>query len=133
LPPAGINVACVCGSQFRAAPHLYGKRVACPACGGPLAIPSPADELEPLGADPLSAVPSASAPRAATPLRPIQATRSRSRALPIEPRYLIIAGVAVVLLAVVLPLGWMLVKAGMKLVARGDQPPASSRTAETRA
>lgn len=36
-----IHVTCNCGQQFRAQPHLYGKRVACPSCGSPLDVPTP--------------------------------------------------------------------------------------------
>jgi len=32
-------VTCVCGKSFRAAPHLAGKRVKCPSCGGSIDIP----------------------------------------------------------------------------------------------
>jgi|GEM_PF-4351387 len=33
-------ISCQCGKQFKAAPHLAGKRVACPACKQPLQIPA---------------------------------------------------------------------------------------------
>lgn len=37
-----IKVTCQqCQSSFAAAPHLYGKTVACPSCKSPLAIPQP--------------------------------------------------------------------------------------------
>lgn len=45
-------VACRCGQQFRAPPHLAGKRVKCPACGDPLDIVAQraaAPAFDPLG------------------------------------------------------------------------------------
>lgn len=35
-----IHVTCRCGKRFQAVDGLAGKRVSCPACGQPLAIPS---------------------------------------------------------------------------------------------
>jgi len=35
-----IEVRCQCGQAFRAADHFAGKTLKCPACGGPLPIPS---------------------------------------------------------------------------------------------
>jgi uncharacterized Zn finger protein (UPF0148 family) len=35
-----IPVACKCGQQFMAQPHLAGQQVACPSCGRPLVIPA---------------------------------------------------------------------------------------------
>lgn len=35
-----IPVACKCGQQFMAQPHLAGKQVACPSCGSSLVIPT---------------------------------------------------------------------------------------------
>ncbi|MCA9177224.1 MAG: hypothetical protein KDB14_22195 [Planctomycetales bacterium] len=35
-----IPVSCSCGKQVNAPEHLAGKKVKCPACGQPLAIPS---------------------------------------------------------------------------------------------
>ena len=50
-PP--MVVACNCGKKLRAKAELAGKRVKCPACGQPLAVPAPqpaapqpADELD---------------------------------------------------------------------------------------
>jgi len=37
-----IVVSCLCGSSFKANASLSGTRAACPACGGPLDIPSAA-------------------------------------------------------------------------------------------
>ena len=37
-----IAVACNCGKKFNAKDELAGKRVKCPGCGEPIAIPSPA-------------------------------------------------------------------------------------------
>jgi len=34
-----IALACVCGKRFRVKPELAGRRMKCPACGGPLTIP----------------------------------------------------------------------------------------------
>jgi hypothetical protein len=36
-----IAVACQCGKRFQAKDELAGKRVKCPGCGNPLAIPTP--------------------------------------------------------------------------------------------
>ena len=33
------QVTCACGKSFRAAPHLAGRRVKCPSCGGSIDIP----------------------------------------------------------------------------------------------
>ncbi|MBC8868493.1 MAG: alpha/beta fold hydrolase [Planctomycetes bacterium] len=50
-----IVVACRCGKRFSAQPYLAGKRVNCPECGSPIAIPTPQPDpqqtpaLEPLG------------------------------------------------------------------------------------
>ncbi len=44
-PAAGatvpVVVTCRCGQRFAAASYLWGKQVACPACGGPLDVPPP--------------------------------------------------------------------------------------------
>ncbi len=37
-----IRVSCQCGAAFQAKDELAGKRVRCPKCGQPLAIPAPA-------------------------------------------------------------------------------------------
>lgn len=37
-----VVVSCQCGQRFSAQEQLYGKRVKCPACGGPLLVPAPA-------------------------------------------------------------------------------------------
>ncbi len=34
-------ISCQCGKQFKAQPHLWGKRVACPSCQQPLEISTP--------------------------------------------------------------------------------------------
>lgn len=39
-----IPVACKCGQQFMAQPHLAGQQVACPSCGSPLTIPAAEDK-----------------------------------------------------------------------------------------
>ncbi len=39
-----IPVACKCGQQFMAQPHLAGKQVACPSCGSSLVIPATDDK-----------------------------------------------------------------------------------------
>lgn len=47
-----IGVICQCGASFRAKEELAGKRVKCPACGQPLAIPhttTPDSAPDPLG------------------------------------------------------------------------------------
>ncbi len=128
-PQAGVAVACGCGSRFLAVPHLYGKRVACPACGTPLSIPTPGlTPLQPL--DLLQDDPLGLPPTSPTPARRLQTTpvrKPRSRGLPVEPRYLIIAGVVLVALIVGVPLGWMAVRAGAKFVAGlGSSQPAAS-------
>ena len=35
-----IKIACQCGQGFQAPDHLAGKKVRCPKCGNPLAIPA---------------------------------------------------------------------------------------------
>ena len=41
-----ITVACRCGQRFAARDNLAGRRVKCPACGGPIAIPAPSSPLD---------------------------------------------------------------------------------------
>jgi hypothetical protein len=44
-----VDVACQCGARFRARDHLAGKKVPCPRCAKPLAIPAiTAETLAPL-------------------------------------------------------------------------------------
>lgn len=65
-----IKVSCACGKSFAAPDNLAGKKVKCPACQQPLAIPAagPQPALSPLGppspaaAQPGSPLPSLSAP-----------------------------------------------------------------------
>lgn len=42
-----IEVHCRCGAGFLADSHLAGKRVQCPSCGAPLAIPAPPSAASP--------------------------------------------------------------------------------------
>ncbi|MCY2986332.1 MAG: SUMF1/EgtB/PvdO family nonheme iron enzyme, partial [Planctomycetota bacterium] len=54
-PPAPVGpvvVTCVCGSSFKAAPHLYGKQVPCPVCRAPIDVPRPG--VTDLAGDPLA-------------------------------------------------------------------------------
>ncbi len=44
-----IDITCSCGKRLRAKAELAGRRVQCPACGQPLAIPAPSAEVQPLG------------------------------------------------------------------------------------
>ena len=48
-----VEVACQCGQRFAAASHLHGQRVACPACGGPIDVPTPGFDALPPVEDPL--------------------------------------------------------------------------------
>ncbi|MDA1054041.1 MAG: hypothetical protein O3C40_26630 [Planctomycetota bacterium] len=47
-----IIASCTCGAKLKAPPELAGKRVKCPSCGQPIAIPIPSDasseEIDPL-------------------------------------------------------------------------------------
>jgi hypothetical protein len=51
-----VIVACRCGQRFAAQDHLFGRQVNCPACGGPLVIPSP--QQQPIASPLQPAVPS---------------------------------------------------------------------------
>lgn len=58
--PASISVTCACGGKFQAPPALAGKRVKCPKCGQPIAVPPPAapqssapSDDDPLGLGPM--------------------------------------------------------------------------------
>jgi hypothetical protein len=42
-----MEIACSCGKSFRVPDQLAGKRVKCPACQQPVAVPSPADTAAP--------------------------------------------------------------------------------------
>ena len=72
--------------------------------------------------DPLGLPPSPAAPTPARRLQTTRPTKPRSRGLPFDPRYLIIGGVALVVLIIAIPLGWMAVRAGAKLVAELASP-----------
>lgn len=39
LAPMTVAVSCACGKRFAAPDSLLGKRVPCPSCGSPIAIP----------------------------------------------------------------------------------------------
>ncbi|MGE0610695.1 MAG: hypothetical protein AB7O62_26630, partial [Pirellulales bacterium] len=45
-----IPVKCACGQAFSAKDELAGRRVKCPKCGQPLAIPNPGGHAPPAGA-----------------------------------------------------------------------------------
>jgi acetyl esterase/lipase len=56
-----VVVQCRCGQRFKAAPHLFGKSLNCPACKSPIKIPFPAAPkpaapapIDPLAMDPLA-------------------------------------------------------------------------------
>lgn len=51
-----IPVACKCGQQFMAQPHLAGKQVACPSCGSSLVIPATDDKPAVSESDPVENV-----------------------------------------------------------------------------
>ncbi|MCY2989729.1 MAG: SUMF1/EgtB/PvdO family nonheme iron enzyme [Planctomycetota bacterium] len=51
-PAIPVVVTCVCGSSFKAAPHLYGKQVPCPVCRVPIDVPRPG--VTDSAADPLA-------------------------------------------------------------------------------
>jgi len=58
--PQPLIVACACGARFQAKPELAGRRVACPSCKQPLAIPtaqSKPAQSKPQPARPAPAVP----------------------------------------------------------------------------
>ena len=42
-PTGTIRVSCTCGGSFYAKQELAGKRIKCPKCSQPIAIPYPAD------------------------------------------------------------------------------------------
>jgi hypothetical protein len=50
------QVTCHCGKRFLAQPHLAGKRVACPACGGTIDVPKSERRLTPSSPQPSSIV-----------------------------------------------------------------------------
>lgn len=61
-----------CGAQFAAQPHLYGKSVACPTCGGVVAVPDPnraSGTVAPL-ADPYGGLPTQQPAATDAPLQP---------------------------------------------------------------
>ena len=64
-----VAVSCKCGQRFSAQDHLYGKQVNCPACGGPIQIPSPAAPRPVATAAPASTAPAAVRQPVATPAR----------------------------------------------------------------
>jgi hypothetical protein len=72
--------------------------------------------LDALDNDPLGTPMDYAVPTATRQLRSTQSVKPRPQ-MPLNPRYLIVAGVIVVVLIIVIPLGWMGVRAGMGFVA----------------
>ncbi len=69
-----IIARCDCGKGFRAPANLAGKRVKCPSCGGPISIPRPTPQGDPVNLDELVRQADPLAPSPSSPLasgRPI--------------------------------------------------------------
>jgi dienelactone hydrolase/DNA-directed RNA polymerase subunit RPC12/RpoP len=109
-----IPVACRCGRQFLAEPHLAGQRVGCPNCGQPISIPasaSPAASASAgidLAADPLAdaVAMQARAPAARRTGAPSLVRSSPARKKkPFNPRPFIVGGLIAGAAVLVLGLG----------------------------
>ncbi len=83
LDPASepVLVMCRCGGRFYAAPRLFGKRVPCPMCGGPLDIPETATESgDSLELDDLIEIEQGASPAGTSPFMPSKSLRLRADA-----------------------------------------------------
>lgn len=132
-----IAVTCQCGRQFSAPAHLAGKRVKCPACGGPIDVVAQqaAPAFDPLGdaAHWERSTPAAPAPVAHWPA-PARPTKPR-KPFPMR-RVVRIAGIVLLVLVVVTPVavfcgggiygfrqGWMRAQREREALTQGADAP----------